>query len=67
VEIDQIDCHFSPQDQINHYRLQLRSQGLAALAERVKLMQGSFDARGQIGGGAELSLAIFKNSGGLRQ
>lgn len=61
VEIGQVDCHISPQAQINRYRLQLRSLGLTALAERVKLLRGTFDVRGQIGSGTKISFAISKD------
>ena len=64
AEIDQSDCHFSPQAQINSYRLQLRSLGLTALTERVKLLRGGFDARGQIGAGTEISLTVTKEPEG---
>lgn len=67
VEISQIDCQFLPQARVNRYRLQLVSRGLAALAERVKLLQGTFNVRGPIGGGNEISLDICKDAGGLSQ
>ena len=60
----EIDCHFSPQAQINRYRLQLKSLGLTALAERVKLLRGTFDVRGQIGADTKISMAIFKDPEG---
>ncbi|MCL4504227.1 MAG: hypothetical protein M1438_20570 [Deltaproteobacteria bacterium] len=65
VETSQIDCQFLPQARGN--RLQLISRGLAALAERVKLLQGTFNVRGPIGGGNEINLDICKDAGGLSQ
>lgn len=64
AEIDQIDCHFSPQAQINRCRLQLRSLGLTALAERLKSLRGTFEVRGQIGAGTEMNFAISKDPEG---
>jgi hypothetical protein len=66
MEINQIDCHFSPQSQINSYRLQWRSLGLTSLAERIKLLRGTFDSKGQIGAGPEINFCRFQESGGSK-
>jgi hypothetical protein len=58
MEIGLAGCHFSPQAQINSYRLQWRSQGQAALAARLKLVQGTFADRGQIGGSTRVNLTL---------